>query len=365
MGGCSGNGAVLNHHNGVRKRGRASRNGKKGEQWWRRLRLPRRGKKDTLLTPSNTDTHLCATLAANLSERAAAILKAVSAPRGTRRKHLAEGVVDTGSATCTITRAKGGQLNSMGVFVNGGKHQLRPEEAAFLLDKGCIELIQTPSAALPLSLQKLWALFFSSSAPLAISLSNEEYLVYAYLRRAGFVVRRYVGPPLVGGFAPAFSAWKVGAYKRSEERDRKLRNEDQDEEHDDDDEEADESECTTLKEKEGNANGNRPAFHVIVYALEDGTPFISDVAQWHLSCGRTRCKVAAVDRGVVSFIDVAANATPLSARYSARLSPADKEKVDKVNNGDAYGLFDRQFMDAWDTPSGRRPAELSAIFETP
>eukprot|EP00178_Gracilaria_changii_P001103 TRINITY_DN115_c0_g1_i1.p1 TRINITY_DN115_c0_g1~~TRINITY_DN115_c0_g1_i1.p1 ORF type:complete len:285 (+),score=38.31 TRINITY_DN115_c0_g1_i1:406-1260(+) len=261
-------------------------------QWWRKLVLPRRGKKDSMLSPAPLTT------AQNLKldERRASLQKAVQAPRVTRQKHLARAEWDAAKHKAIVTVARGNAMHSMGYF-SQGQHYLYPEEAMFLVDRGSMDLCIN---GLPASVQRTWATVMS--APNSLSLN--EYLVFAHLRRAGYVVRRYDEDEYgtQEGFTISFSVWRVGSFKRKD--------------------------CS------------RPLFHLAVFHCEEEPPVTSAVSAALGDFAKTRLKFALVDRGVVVLVDVASNATPLSERYVKRLGDAEQLSARQLETGSCEQLFD-------------------------
>lgn len=254
-----------------------------GKDWWRKLSLPRRGKKETQLSPSE----LSSAQITKLRRRRAKLCKAICAPRSARVKHMAvaDWVEETGTAM--VVQQKGNALQSMGKFIDGAQH-LEPEEALFLVDKGTLDL---RVHGRPVSLQHAWTLLFSAPNSLPI----EHYLAFVHLRRAGYVARRAddaLARPPSGVLPVALSAWRVGAFKRKDL--------------------------------------SRPLFHVAVHTYDDPPPPIRQVAALTERCGKTRVKIALIDRGVVVLTDMASNATPLSDRFKKRFEKAQNNKVDAV-----------------------------------
>lgn len=258
--------------NAIRKKPRANNMGLK---WWRKLTLPRRGKKDSMLSP----TALSESQQERVEKRTAALKKAIVAPRVSRSKHMARAEWD-GSHARIIT-ARGNTLQSMGEFRDGEQY-LYAEEMLYLVDKGTLDLTVN---GLPASLQRAWGLMLETGVAL------EHYLAFAHLRRAGYVVRRYAGEGDAQGLRMAFSAWRVGAFRRKELA--------------------------------------RPLFHVAVFRYGEQPPVIRDVGQFLDGTGKTRVKFALIDRGVVVLTDVATNATPLSERFLRRL-PAEKRVANEA-----------------------------------
>lgn len=272
---------------GIRKKTRANN---MGLQWWRKLSLPRRGKKDSLLEPAP----LTESQRTKLESRQAALLKAVSAPRVTRQKHLASATWDPSRNLAKVTTPRGNSLQSMGCFIDGAQY-LYPEEALYLVDRGTLDLCID---GLPASVHRTWVVAISAKN----ALSLEEYLTFSHLRRCGYVVRRYERHENDSRSGPkvALSAWKVGSYKRKD--------------------------------------GPRPLFHIAVFRYEDAPPTIDSITRFLDSTGKTRLKFALIDRGVVVLTDVATNATPLSERFLRRLPLGQQEVARRLQSGDAGGL---------------------------
>ncbi len=262
-----------------RMRKRAKANGA-GKEWWRKLSLPRRGKKDTLHSPAPlTEAQLT-----RLEKRRAQLCKAISAPRTSRPKHMsiADWLPAVGRAAVRVQH--GNSVMSMGDFVDGVQH-LRPEEALFLLDRGTLELRHHGR---PVSLQHAWALLFS----LPDALSVEHYLAYAHLRRAGYVVRRC---EVETNLPVTLACWRAGGFKRKDQ--------------------------------------SRPLFYVAVYSYEHAPPVLSELSTFlsNNAGGKTRVKIALIDRGVVVLTDVANNATPLSDRFKKRYERAKERAAATAN----------------------------------
>lgn len=309
------------------RRGRSSKNG--GLKWWRRLQLPRRGRKDTMLAPSP----LTAIQEARLQEKRRQLFKSIIAPRACRASALALADWDPVSGTAKIVQAKGCALQSMGWFENRIQI-LFPEEALFLVDKGCLEL---RLHGLAMSIQRAWACTMSS--PLALPVS--VYMTYAHLQRCGFVVRRverqtpcdangneksmsennfgengrhdYPGDSSDKALSPDLEVWRVGSYSRRKDNKR-----------------------------------HEPQFYVKVYSLEDTPARLKDISQWTRSVNKGRYKIALVDRSMVLMIDVASNATPLSKRFIDRLPTEQRNAALLVANGDASGVFSEDILSQWD-----------------
>lgn len=285
-----------------------------GPQWWRKLSLPRRGKKETLLAPVDPAITLSDALTKKIHKRQARLRKAVEAQRVSKAKQLTVTEWDPALGMASVLTPRGNTLASMGVFSHGVQW-LYPEEAVYLLDRAQLDLRVD---GVPASLQRAFGVLIDGTNCLRM----EEFCAFSHLRRVGYVVRRYgldaiedvpdqaapsdasTDPMGAQGFPndmmlkstgpradthsgelalkPSFSVWRVGGFKRSEP--------------------------------------HRPVFHVLVQRYEDPPPSHDDLAKLLSTCsGKTRLRVALIDRGVVTLVDIANNATPLSTRYTSRL----------------------------------------------
>lgn len=302
-----------------------------GQQWWRNLSLPRRGKKESLLSPVGRHESVSDSQFTKIEKRKARLRKAVSAPRASRKKHLATAIWCFERGMAQVVRPRGNSMQSMGVF-EGGKQWLFPEEAVYLVDRAQLDLCVS---GVPVSLQRAWGLLFEG--PNAISL--DEFCAFSHLRRIGYVVRRPnldkivdsaddvadgeapassgqkmpLGHQHVNGFCDgpseteegaesspdlrvSFSAWRVGAYKRRDT--------------------------------------HRPLFNLLVWRYADDPPRHAQLTSLLESfTGKTRLRAALIDRGVVVLIDIANKATPLSARYRKRLESSMEGVVYKHEDG--------------------------------
>ncbi|GFR22367.1 tRNA-splicing endonuclease subunit Sen54 [Trichonephila clavata] len=78
----------------------------------------------------------------------------------------------------TVTKLKGKFVQHMGRMVNG-KYALSPEESIFLLENGCIEII---NGGMPMSTEEAYKVILKGP------LSLEKYQVYSHLSQLGFIV---------------------------------------------------------------------------------------------------------------------------------------------------------------------------------
>lgn len=377
-----------------------------GLQWWRKLTLPRRGKKDSKLRPplpsssgndgDGGDAALTDAQQLKLIERRQMLKKSLLAPRVTRLKHLCEVDWDGDDKVGIVQKAKGGILQSMGYFRRGGTHCLYSEEVLFLMDKGSMQLSWH---GLPVSVQHAWSMCL-------VNLNATHYLVYAHLRRAGYVVRRRgdVG----GGTAKrkrwrddddsdddneningkrmdedggvrddddgttkteemvSWSVWRCGSFKRNDFLAKPSFNvivfpyhqqnlprlvqlaqstlqsfynrQPPPQQHDDDD--IDQGNNTDNinnnsqnKENHTSNNNNKPK------GKNDRNSATNNINSTGASPDRTRTRLALVDRGIVTFVDIASNATPLSARFVNRLDGSARAHCHELQSGDASSVF--------------------------
>lgn len=253
--------------------------------------LPRRGKKDSMLSP----TPLTPSQKRRLEERESSLKKAVMAPRVTREKYLARADWDRAKHQAVVTAARGSMMQSMGYF-HQGKQYLHPEEAMFLVDRGNMDLCVN---GLPASVQRAWSM--AMSAPNSVSLN--EYLAFAHLRRAGYVVRRYDENEngTESGLHISFSVWRAGSFKRK-------------------------GEC-------------RPLFHLAVFGFDEAPPPMSAISKVLERSDKTRLRFALIDRGVVVLTDISSNATPLSERYIRRLPEEEQDLAKSLEKGLCDALF--------------------------
>lgn len=297
-----------------------------GPQWWRKLSLPRRGKKETLLAPGGPDTVLSETHLKRVTKRQARLRKAVEAQRVSRAKHLTIAEWDHTLGMARIMTPRGNALSSMGVFAHGVQW-LYPEEAVYLVDRAQLDLRVD---GVPASLQRAFGFLVDGVNCITL----EEYCAFSHLRRVGYVVRRFGLDSFLeveqeqeqGTLAvtarsllqeevdddanastlkPSFSVWRVGGFKRKET--------------------------------------HRPIFHILVGRYEDPPPRHAELTELLATCsGKTRVRMALIDRGVVVLIDIANNATPLSTRYTSRLptplnGPLNSGPVAHAVNGHESG----------------------------
>lgn len=92
---------------------------------------------------------------------------------------------------CIVERQRGQHFRTMGRADREGRMHLLPEETLYLLERGSLDVRwpeEGPWAGLPVSLQAAYAMLAGRDG-----CSVERYVVYAGLKRMGYVVRRGEG----------------------------------------------------------------------------------------------------------------------------------------------------------------------------
>lgn len=144
--------------------------------------LPRRGEKD--FEPHGT-AHQDRVLAASRE----AMHTALSYPRLHAGKSHVVGELDAASGMTVVARAKGQHFRTMGRADREGRVWLLPEEAVYLCERGNLDVrwpgVVGEGEGLPMSLQGVYACLMWRWG-----LSLERYVVYAGLKRGGYVVLR-------------------------------------------------------------------------------------------------------------------------------------------------------------------------------
>ncbi|KAH9498866.1 tRNA splicing endonuclease 54 [Bulinus truncatus] len=110
----------------------------------------------------------------------------LSEPRVEKLKSLVQGEWD--NSKCLVTISKPGKFWAQMGFTDNRRNWLFPEEALFLMEANALEVYD---GNIPLSIQEAYTKFLGSDV------SIEEYQVFSYLRRLGFVVQRHDEHPSV------------------------------------------------------------------------------------------------------------------------------------------------------------------------
>lgn len=267
-----------------RKNGGKPRN---GVPWWRKLVLPRRGVKDSRLRPA-VDTP---EQVVKLEKRRSTLWAAISVPKASKVTNLAVAIWHAASARAALVITKGKGPASMGDHIQAVQY-LQPEEAAFLVDRGALDLLVD---GVPASQQRVMSLLLcpSRGAPMNTPppMSHDVYAAYGHLRRVGYVVRRAEAgvvsaasaalavPLSVGGgvgglggrgLGVSLTVWKAGAFRRR--------------------------------------TPSPPYFHVAVLPYESagggGLPSHAALAALVAAVAPIKVRLALVERATVSLVDV-------------------------------------------------------------
>ena len=142
--------------------------------------LPRRGEKDF-------EHHGTQSQASTLDKSRQAMHDALSVGRIHKPKNLIIGNYDAVDKTAIIDQPKGQNLRTIGKGDSKGRLLLLPEEALYLVERGSMDLrwAKEELEGIPLSLQTAYAYLLGDKG-----LTLERYMVYAALKRCGYVVHR-------------------------------------------------------------------------------------------------------------------------------------------------------------------------------
>ena len=170
-----------------------------------------------------------------LVRRRSTLWAAISVPKASKVTNLAVAAWHAATARAALVITKGKGPASMGDHIAGVQY-LQPEEAAFLVDRGALDLLVD---GVPASQQRVMALLLcpppvavAAAAPVGPPppppMSHDVYAAYGHLRRVGYVVRR-AAPEIVAAAATAtagaagggarglgvgLTVWKAGAFRR-------------------------------------------------------------------------------------------------------------------------------------------------------
>ncbi|KAK8216226.1 tRNA splicing endonuclease-like protein subunit [Phyllosticta capitalensis] len=148
--------------------------------------LPKRGEKD--FEPHSTSLQASALEASRLAMHAAISTTRIHNPKG----HILA-TYDPASNMAYVESIKGQAFRTIGKYVDG-KMALFPEEMLYLLERGSID-VRWPAAedeveGLPMSLQGAYATCLGMEEVVGGNLTMERYVVYAGLKRSGYIVTR-------------------------------------------------------------------------------------------------------------------------------------------------------------------------------
>lgn len=167
-----------------------------------KLDVPRRGIKELVFlgTPEQR---------AKLKRKHSELYRAFAQPRGAQSKHLPVGNWDAEAGVVRITKPRGRAQQSMGITNDRQELILSVEEALYLMERSDLCVLVE---GVPISIQQGTQLLSKAGFPLS------HFIVYAYYRRAGYVVVR------TGQFGPPYHDPRKGA--AAEEPRKKRRRED-------------------------------------------------------------------------------------------------------------------------------------------
>ncbi|KAL6719403.1 tRNA-splicing endonuclease subunit sen54 [Lecanora helva] len=142
--------------------------------------IPRRGEKDF-------EHHGTQSQASTLDASRDAMHNALSVPRTHNPRWLMVGYYDPDNKTTIVEQQRGSSLRNMGKADTHGRLSLLPEEALYLVERGTLQLQWRDEELkdLPLSLQAAYTYLLGDRG-----LTLERYIVYAGLKRSGYVVQR-------------------------------------------------------------------------------------------------------------------------------------------------------------------------------
>lgn len=230
--------------------------------------------------------------ALSLPRRRSTLWAAISVPKASKVTNLAVAIWHAATARAALVITKGKGPASMGDHIQAVQY-LQPEEAAFLVDRGALDLLVD---GVPASQQRVMALLLCPppGAPVATPppMSHDVYAAYGHLRRVGYVVRRaeaavvataaaaLAGLPVGGGggggdlggrgLGVSLTVWKAGAFRRR--------------------------------------TPSPPYFHVAVLPYESagggGLPSHAALAALVAAVAPIKVRLALVERATVSLVDV-------------------------------------------------------------
>lgn len=119
--------------------------------------------------------------------------QAISGTRIHNPKNHVLATYDPSSNMARVDQVKGQAFRTMGRHISGVMWLL-PEEALYLLERGSLDIRwpsdETEDEGLPMSLQGAYAAFIGMEDAASGSLTLERYIVYAGLKRSGYIVTR-------------------------------------------------------------------------------------------------------------------------------------------------------------------------------
>lgn len=226
-----------------------------------------------------------------LPRRRSTLWAAISVPKASKVTNLAVAIWHAATARAALVITKGKGPTSMGDHIQAVQY-LQPEEAAFLVDRGALDLLVD---GVPASQQRVMSLLLCPPPAIPITIpppmSHDVYAAYGHLRRVGYVVRRAeavivsaaaaaLAEPLLDGggdgglggrgLGVSLTVWKAGAFRRR--------------------------------------SPTPPYFHVAVLPYESagggGLPSHAALAALVAAVAPIKVRLALVERATVSLVDV-------------------------------------------------------------
>lgn len=169
------------------------------------------------------------------ARRRSTLWAAISVPKASKVTNLAVAIWHATTARAALVITKGKGPASMGDHIQAVQY-LQPEEAAFLVDRGALDLLVD---GVPASQQRVMSLLLcpppTAATTIPPPMSHDVYAAYGHLRRVGYVVRRAedaivsaAAAALAGshpeggsigglggrGLGVSLTVWKAGAFRR-------------------------------------------------------------------------------------------------------------------------------------------------------
>jgi len=272
------------------------------QDWWRMKKLPARGMKLNALVPNRA-----AVKKEVLDTRLDDVFRVVRQRRAAKARNMAQADWHSCVNRACVRVASGKWLVPMG-YEGGGFIWLHPEEAHFLVDCGSLEL--RPVACSDLSLPNVATTARKQEAPARRKACSEQsavesvpmsvqrsfasllrgkrdmqlFQVYAYLRRAGYIIRR--PRPLdsvedLGLQFLRFSVWEHAHFR-------------------------------------GRKQCGKPDFHLIVQSTDDPIPSVRQIQAAQRACSPIGLKIAFVTGSNVIFSSLSSRIqTPLNREIAS------------------------------------------------
>ncbi|XP_059167131.1 uncharacterized protein LOC131949319 [Physella acuta] len=139
--------------------------------------------------------------------------KVLAEPRVEKLKSLVEGVWDKEKGLVNVSKT--GKFWAHMGFTDDRRHWLYPEEALYLME---INTLEVKDNGVALSIQEAYKKFLGSDVTV------DEYQVFSYLRRLGYVVLRHEEQPFITPYMKKINLDKYVDKKQLNQKKRKLKN---------------------------------------------------------------------------------------------------------------------------------------------